>query len=120
MSEYAAILDLPAALNWLDGDKELFLTLAGMFLERTVQDIVSIRAALDAHDLPRLAKEAHRLKGSAMEFCAAPMVEAAKQLEHSARSGVANDMSVLYGTMQQELDRLTTALEAIIHTGFPE
>ena len=83
--ELPAVMDLPAALDRLDGDQELFLTLAGLFVERSGQALDAIQTAFSAQDLPVLLKEAHKLKGSAMEFCARPAVAAAARLEESAR-----------------------------------
>ena len=112
-------LDLAAALDRFDGDHELFLTLAGMFVERVPQALTSIQTALAMHDLPLLAKEAHKLKGSALEFCAHPTVAAATQLETSARAAAMQDMAALCERVLTETQRLTTELKGIMEKGFP-
>ncbi len=111
-------LDLAAALDRFDDDHDLFLTLAGMFVERAPQALTSIRTALATHDLPLLAKEAHKLKGSALEFCAHPAAAAAARLETSARQAAVQDMTALCERVQTEIQRLTTELNAIMEKGF--
>lgn len=66
--ESQPVMDLAAALDRFDGDQDLFLTLTGLFVERSAQALDALQAALAAQDLPVLIKEAHKLKGSAMEF----------------------------------------------------
>lgn len=112
-------MDLTAALDRLDGDQELFLTLAGLFVERTPQALAAIHTAITAADLPALIKEAHKLKGSAMEFCAQPAVTSAAQLEESARKAAVQELAALAEQVQAETARLTNALVTIIEKGFP-
>jgi len=66
-----------------------------------------------------LVKEAHKLKGSAMEFCARPTVAAAAQLEESARQSATQEIPALADQVSVELQRLTAALKVIIEKGFP-
>ena len=117
--EYQTIMDLTAALDRLDGDQELFLTLAGLFVERTPQALAAIQTALSAGDLPALIKEAHKLKGSAMEFCATPAVTFAAQLEESARMAAVQELATVAERVLAETERLTAALVTIIEKGFP-
>ena len=117
--EYQTIMDLTAALDRLDGDQELFLTLAGLFVERTPPALAAIQAATTAGDLPTLIKEAHKLKGSAMEFCAKPAVASAAQLEEAARKAAVQELAALAEQVQAETARLTAALATIIEKGFP-
>ncbi|MBA5871818.1 MAG: hypothetical protein GDA68_17765 [Nitrospira sp. CR2.1] len=114
-----SIMDLTAALERLDGDQELFLTLAGLFVERTPQALAALRTAMNAGDLPALIKEAHKLKGSAMEFCAKPAVASAAHLEESARKAAVQELAALAEEVQAETARLTAALTTIIEKGFP-
>ncbi len=112
-------IDLVAALDRFDGDQELFLTLAGLFVERSAQALDAIQTALSRQDLPALSGEAHKLKGSAMEFCARPAVAAAAQLEESARQAAVQDLAALSERVRAETERLTAALVMIMEQGFP-
>lgn len=117
--ETQAVMDLSAALDRLDGDQELFLTLAGLFVERSGQALNALHTALAAQDIPVLAKEAHKLKGSAMEFCARPAVAAAAHLEEAARKAAVQDISAAAEQARTEVQRLTAALVEIMEKGFP-
>lgn len=113
------VMDLAAAMERFDGDRDLFLTLAEMFLERSPVVLAAIQTALADNNFPMLAKEAHKLKGSAMEFCARPTVAAAGQLEESARRSAVNEVGALEERVHAEVQRLTAALQAIVEKGFP-
>lgn len=117
--ESQPVMDLAAALERFDGDQDLFLTLAEMFLERSPATLVAIQTSLAEKNLPMLAKEAHKLKGSAMEFCARSTVAAAAQLEESARQSAVNEAATIGELVHAEVQRLTAALEVIIEKGFP-
>lgn len=112
-------MDLTAALNRVDGDHDLFLTLARMFIERSAQDLEAIRAALAAQNLPMLSRLAHTLRGSALEFCAEATVLAAQRLEESARRSAAHDARSLCHRVEAEVKRLIDALQEIIEKGLP-
>lgn len=117
--ELQPVMDLAAALDRLDGDQELFLTLAGLFVERSAPALEALQTALATQDLPALVKEAHKLKGSAMEFCAQPAVAAAAHLEESARKSAAQDLPAMAEQARAEVERLTAALADIMQKGFP-
>ncbi len=117
--EAQPVMDLAAAMERFDGDQDLFLTLAEMFLERSPATLAAIQTALADKNLPMLAKEAHKLKGSAMEFCARPTVAAAAQLEESARQSALNEMAAIGEQVHAEVQRLTATLQVIIEKGFP-
>ena len=117
--ETQAVMDLSAALDRLDGDQDLFLTLAELFVERSAQALDALQTALAAQDIPVLAKEAHKLKGSAMEFCARPAVAAAAHLEESARKAAVQDIPAAAEQARAEVQRLTAALVEIMEKGFP-
>lgn len=119
MMESLPVLDLSAAMDRFDGDHELFLTLAGMFVERAAQTLANIHEALDVQDFSLVAKEAHKLKGSALEFCAHPTVAAAAQLETSARQAAVQDAMALGERVHAETQRLTDELKRLIERGFP-
>ncbi len=113
------VMDLAAALDRFDGDQDLFLTLAGLFVERSAQALAALQTALTAQDLSVLVKETHKLKGSAMEFCARPCVAAATALEESARKAAVQDLAALGERVCAEVERLTAALVQIMEKGFP-
>ena len=64
-----AVVDLSEALSRVDGDRDLFLTLAGLFLQESPKEVAAVHAALGLHDRVRLVAASHKLKGSAIEMC---------------------------------------------------
>lgn len=116
--ETQPVMDLAAALDRFDGDQDLFLTLAGLFVERSGQALDGLQKALSARDLPLLVKEAHKLKGSAMEFCARPAVAAAAHLEEASRKAALQEIPALAEQTRTEVERLTAALVEIMQKGF--
>ncbi|MGC3973849.1 MAG: Hpt domain-containing protein [Nitrospira sp.] len=117
--ETPPVMDLAAALDRFDGDQDLFLTLAGLFVERSGQALDDLQQALSAQDLPVLVKEAHKLKGAAMEFCARPAVAAATHLEEAARKAAVQEIPALAEQTRAAVERLTAALVEIMQKGFP-
>ncbi len=113
------IIDLPAALDRMDGDQDLFLSVAGLLVERSEPDLADLRSALATQDGPLLAAIAHKIKGSALEFCAHPAAAAAKQLEESARRADIHELVPLCERLEAEMRQLTVALETIIAKGLP-
>lgn len=117
--ETQPVMDLTAALNRVDGDHDLFLTLARMFIERSTEDLEGIRTALATQSLPMLSQQAHKLKGSALEFCAEAAVAAAQQLEEAARCSSLQDARSLCHRVEAEVERLAAALKVVIEKGLP-
>ena len=82
-----AVLDLSEALSRADGDRDLFFTLARLFLQESPKEAAAARAALERKDHAGLAVAAHKLKGSVMEMCAPRLFESTKRLEELGRQG---------------------------------
>ena len=119
MKDSNPILDQRAALDRFDGDQELFMSLAGMFVERAEKTLSIVHAAVATKDFQRVVKEAHKLKGSALEFCANAAVNAISRVEAAARHPVAEDVSALADQMGEEIGKLIVALREIRAKGFP-
>jgi HPt (histidine-containing phosphotransfer) domain-containing protein len=81
------ICDFPGAMEALeDEDGEILLELAGIALEDMPKLTATILAALAAQDGPALAASAHRLKGSAANFCAHEVCRLMQQIEQAAHA----------------------------------
>jgi HPt (histidine-containing phosphotransfer) domain-containing protein len=77
--------DMAAALERVDGDRELLKELAGLFLGECPQRMGEIRQAIYQKDGPRLQRAAHYLKGSVGNLGAHQAYEAAARLELAGR-----------------------------------
>ena len=114
-----AVLDLSEALNRADGDQDLFLTLATLFLQESPKEAAAARAALERQDRAGLAAAAHKLKGSVMEMCAPRLFERAKRLEELGRQGEFAEASSVCADVETCLAEVHDALRELIAGGFP-
>jgi CheY-like chemotaxis protein len=93
------------------GDKaRLFAKLVRLFLEDCPARMRAMRRAIAAGDGEALREAAHALKGAAASFAAAPVVEAARQLELQGKSGDLHGSLATYDGLTRELQRLRRAL----------
>ena len=104
------ILDADAALARLDGDSELFLEIAGLFVEDAPRLETQMREAIEEGDSEKLGFAAHTLKGALTNFCAPSTYEAAKELESLARQGDMIGAGKIFPSLEENLHNLLSAL----------
>jgi len=114
-----AVLDLSEALSRSDGDQDLFLTLAELFLQESPKEAAAARAALWRQDRTDLAAAAHKLKGSVMQMCAPRLFESVKRLEELGRQGEFAEASSVCTDVETRLAEVHAALRELITGGFP-
>ena len=114
-----AVLDLSEALSRVDGDQDLFFTLARLFFQESPKDAAAARAALGRQDRAGLAAAAHKLKGSVMVMCAPRLFERAKRLEELGRQGKFAEASPVCADVETHLAEVHAALRELIAGGFP-
>lgn len=68
--------------------------------------------ALEAGDLPKVAEEAHRLKGGLLYLHARPCAEAANRFQQAARAEDRAKVAKEFRLLKRELERLGEALES--------
>jgi two-component system, sensor histidine kinase and response regulator len=106
-------IDFAAALDRLEGDRELLGELAQMFRKECPRAIEEILAAIAAPDAKTLERHAHSLRGSSANLGACAVSLAAGALEDCARSGNLERADDLFQTLEQELSHLLSELETI-------
>ncbi|KXK25651.1 MAG: Hpt domain protein [Candidatus Brocadia sinica] len=102
------------ALSRLDGDAGLLRELAGLFLENYPAQLEGIQSAVAQNDSKALENAAHNIKGSAGVICAKPVFEVAQRLEIMGKENNLTSVKEMYATLEKELGRLRSKLEAII------
>ena len=107
------ILNLAAALDRMGGDTELLEEVARLFLETTPKLLDQIRWAAGGRNSPELGRAAHTLKGSAQNFGATAVVEAAFRLEQMGRAGDLTGVDEAVAALEAEMERLEPALVAL-------
>jgi PAS domain S-box-containing protein len=109
------VLDWRGALQRLDGDADLLLELAALFLQDGPQLWQELGDALASGERERSARAVHSLKGVLVNFGAARAVTAAEQLSASLRAG--QPWQSAAGRLQPALDQVYVALKALIAGG---
>ena len=113
------VFDLQAALERVEGDRELLNELAGLFVEDSAQLMKEIQQSIDACDSKSLERAAHKLKGSVGNFCSQKGYETTLQLEAVARNGdlkaaevAFNHLELVIGKLRDELTQLAYGKES--------
>jgi two-component system sensor histidine kinase/response regulator len=88
----------------------LFEKLVSLFLEDTPARMRAMRRAIAAGDGQALRDAAHALKGGAANFAAAPVVDAARQLELQGKTGELSQSLATFEVLTWEMERLRRAL----------
>jgi HPt (histidine-containing phosphotransfer) domain-containing protein len=78
-------IDLNGALHRFDGDRQFMLEMCREFMSHLPKRLGDIHAALAAGDSNSLSRHAHNLKGTSLNFSAAPLAGLAAELEKQAR-----------------------------------
>ena len=108
----STLLDWTRALQNADGDEELLIELAGVFIDEGPKMMRQVRAAIDARDAQELQRAAHSLKGSAHIFAASAAADAAFRLEVMGAEGNFRDAADGWAILRFEMDGLLGALNA--------
>jgi PAS domain S-box-containing protein len=109
------VLDWRGALQRLDGDADLLLELAALFLQDGPQLWRELGDALASGERERSLRAVHSLKGVLVNFGAARAVTAAGQLSASLHAG--QPWQAAAGRLAPALDQVYDALKALIAGG---
>jgi len=109
------LLDWRGALKRLDGDAELLLELAALFLHDGPQLWQELGEALAAGDVPRSTRAVHSLKGVLANFGAARALALAEQLSVALRAGQPCQLAA--GRLEPALRQVYVALKELIDGG---
>jgi two-component system sensor histidine kinase/response regulator len=111
------VLDVSAALEAVDGEREILDGMIAIFMRQTPRIVEDIDAAIAAGDASALENAAHKLKGSVAMFGARASREAAQQLEDLAAAGDLSAAPAARAVLGAEIDRLRAALQDIAEAG---
>jgi HPt (histidine-containing phosphotransfer) domain-containing protein len=108
--------DRAAALEQMDGDRDLFATVVDLFMSQAEADMAAIRDALKVGDCQEVMKRAHRMKGSALQLHATGLHDATQRLEAASRRGAASEAAALAIMVDERLACLVQALRLEIES----
>jgi PAS domain S-box-containing protein len=102
--------DRPALLANIGGDSELLEEIVGLFLADAPRRVSAIREAVANRDGTSLRFAAHALRGSAANFRAGAVVDAARRLEAAGSNGNLEEAEQVLAELESEMERLTPQL----------
>jgi len=106
-------LDLRAALERVEGDRELLEELLQLFVDQCPGAMAEIRHALEVRDARVLERLAHTMKGTAASLGARGLSDTAYRLEKLARAGDWESAGALIQTLQEEVDQLLPEMKSL-------
>jgi CheY-like chemotaxis protein/HPt (histidine-containing phosphotransfer) domain-containing protein len=101
-------------LDRLDGDKELFREILQTFLQDAPLQIEKLKQALEEGDLSQTEKQAHSLKGAAMNIGGIALQAVAFDLEVSGKNRDLNQARPLMQKLNKEFESLQKALTSLV------
>lgn len=104
-------------LRQLGNDRELLRDIVNLFLESAPPLLSDIKKAVARVDSPSLFEAAHALRGSARNFYAHTVEQAALALEVMAQKGHFLDAENAYRTLEVALDELCCQLREELSRG---
>jgi HPt (histidine-containing phosphotransfer) domain-containing protein len=114
MTLVEASWDLEAALQSVDGDRELLVEMAELFLQDSGHLLEEIGQAIQAGSASGLHRSAHTLKGSVANFVADQARDAALQLETMGRAGNLAEAPQQYALLVAEIHRVEADLSEFV------
>jgi CheY-like chemotaxis protein len=106
-------LDRCALLDRFEGDSQLLSELIDIYLSQSPSLLSAAQRALEEKNGRELARLAHTVKGSAGNFNARETVRTAERLETFAEAGDFVRAQEAIGLLQQEMERLSHALDSV-------
>jgi HPt (histidine-containing phosphotransfer) domain-containing protein len=103
-------VDIAAALQNVDSDKDLLMELVHAFCEDTPVRVRALGAAVGAGDGQAVARQAHALRGSLSILGARRAAELAQALETAGRAGDLPQVGTLSAGFVEETEKVLRAL----------
>jgi CheY-like chemotaxis protein len=107
-------VDWEAALDAVDGDRELLVSLAALAIEEFPRLMDGIREAVSAGDAPALRFAAHKLKGQLRFFVRTQIADHAYALERQGHDGDLDGVPDSLATLEDAMTRLLADLSAFV------
>ena len=107
------VFDKAALMRHVDNDPELLRDIVNLFLESAPPLLADMRGAIARVDAPALFEAAHALRGSARNFYAHGVEEAALTLELMAQKGFFMDAQKAYRVLEDAVEQLSSQLRTM-------
>lgn len=105
---------LSAALEAVDGDKDLLIIVINAFLGECDDLLAQMNNAIESNELPILRRAAHTIKGATRIFDSKNVFELARKIELAAADNQQTDYASLGLQLQKQLDQLKAELKLYV------
>jgi CheY-like chemotaxis protein len=109
----AAVLDAPGLVARFGGNEALLGEVLDVFAADAPKLLAAVAQAADSGDTAALASAAHALKGSIGLFSMGAAYEAARRIEHDARTGALGDIETARADLEREIAQLGSGLASL-------
>jgi two-component system sensor histidine kinase/response regulator len=103
-------VDNRKALNWLEGDEQMFMKIKAIFIKNMPSQIMSLKDSLGGDDAASIERFAHSIRGSAAMMGAGVLSEEAGVIEMCAIAGDLNSARARFSTLFGAYERVMEAL----------
>ena len=107
------VFDRKVLLKRLDGDEEIFKEIIATFLEDAPHQVEKLKNALQEGDALRVERQAHLLKGAALNIGGNGLQTAALGLEMAGKEGDLRRAQLLIPKLDQEFEKLKGVLAGL-------
>jgi CheY-like chemotaxis protein/HPt (histidine-containing phosphotransfer) domain-containing protein len=112
-AEEPEVFDRKVLWERLDGDEEIFKEIIVTFLEDAPKQIEKLKKALQEKDANRVERQAHLLKGAALNIGGNGLQTAARELEIVAKEGDLTKAQSLVAMLDREFEKLKGAMTGL-------
>jgi PAS domain S-box-containing protein len=105
---------LASLISGFDGDTQLVQEMAALFLQDYATRLADVTEGVIQRDANKLQRAAHALGGSAANFQALGVVDAAQRLELMGRSNEFSGADEVLAVLEREIERLRVLLTALV------
>ena len=112
-AEVPEVFDRKILLERLDGDEEIFKEIIATFLEDAPIQVEKLKKALQEGDANRVERQAHLIKGAALNIGGNGLQAAARELEVAGKDGDLTKAQSLVATLDQEFEKLKGVLAGL-------
>jgi two-component system sensor histidine kinase/response regulator len=114
-----SLVDVSGALGRMGGSPEVLAEVTAIFLDGYPEQLEELTKAIEAQDMVKSAKVAHRLKGELGTLGATQAFEAGQEIVTLARADDAAGAVRAFGSFKEEMERVEPELVALAQ-GTPE